>query len=78
MPVMTVRKVSVAVGHWRVLVDMVMWLLLIQRIGMVVLMVRVMRVPVTVQQGLVLVRVLMPLGQVQPDAQSHEQPGAPK
>ena len=78
MPVMTVRKVPMAVGERDMGVRMVMWLLPIQRLGMVVLMVRVMRVPVAVLQGLMLVRVFMPFGQVQPDAQSHEQPGAPE
>ena len=78
MPVMTVRKVTVAVGERDMGVRMVMWLLLLQRLGMVVLMVPVMRVPAAGSQGLVRGRVLRPLGLVQPAADSPEQPGAPE
>ena len=70
VPVMSVRKVRVAVSERCVCVNMVMRLLLILRVDMV-LMVRIMAVPMTMLQGLVLVRVGMPFRQVQPDAGGH-------
>jgi hypothetical protein len=71
MPVMNIRKVPVAVGERGMGVIMVVWLLLIPRVGMGVLMVRIMGVPVSVLNVPVPVRVLMPLRQVQPDTQGH-------
>jgi hypothetical protein len=51
-------------------VNMVVWLLFIPSLGMV-LMVHIMTVPVSMLQGLVRVHVLMPFGQMQPDAGGH-------
>ena len=71
MSMVNVRKVAVAVAERGMVMHMVVWLLPIPRLGMGMLMVRVMGVPVSMLHGLVPVRVRMALCQVQPDAKGH-------
>lgn len=66
MTVMRIREVPVAVGERGMVMNMRVGLTLIPRLGMGVLMVRIVAVLVSMLRGVMLVVVRMALGQVQP------------
>lgn len=64
MPVMSIREVTVAMAERDVFMDVVVWLLSVPRVGMFVLMVRIMGVRVSMPHGIMPVQVRMSFCQV--------------
>ena len=78
VPVMHIRKMSMTVAEWFMVVQVVVRRVAVPGFGVGMLMVCIMAVPVAMAQGGVLVRVGMALAQVQPEAECHQQCGRPE
>ncbi|MNV93663.1 hypothetical protein D3C71_1883770 [compost metagenome] len=78
MAVMNVRVMRMLVRQHLMPVGMRVRLRCVPSKGMRVLMVLVMRMPVAVLQRLMAVFVLMPLADMQPDANCHQRGGRPE
>ena len=78
MPMVRIRKVGMGMAHW--LVNMAMQVRLaagrqIDALWMLMRVMFVMNVLMLMFEGKVLVLVIMRFGEVQPDAEAHQQPG---
>ena len=78
MPVVRIRVMRMAMGHRSVRVFVRMGLLAVPWKIMLMLMMQIMAMSVRVSERFMCVLVLVPLGQMQPDATRHQCSGDPE
>jgi len=78
MPVVQIGIVRMRMNQWRMPMRMCVRLLAVPRKVVFMLVVLVMNVPVIMGHRLMHMYMLVPLGEMEPDAHGHERTGAPE